>query len=162
MNTKKISELEMLEATSESTNVVVEENGKAKRVPASAIGGKGGGTQPDWNQNDPEQPDYIKNRPCYEEMGFADIIPEQQVTFADGSASFENFVDPCYGLGAMQDSMSSRLRVYLEINGETVECDATYYYAFNADFGTYEVSDSNIQLRDGATVQNGDTVTVRM
>lgn len=27
-------------------------------------GGTGGGVQPDWNQNDETQPDYVKNRPC--------------------------------------------------------------------------------------------------
>lgn len=35
----------------------------------SAVGGSGGGTQPDWNQSDSTAPDYIKNRPFYKEVG---------------------------------------------------------------------------------------------
>ena len=37
MNTKKISELTMMETVSDAANVLVEENGEAKRVPAGKI-----------------------------------------------------------------------------------------------------------------------------
>ena len=33
----------------------------------------GGGVQPDWNQNDSTQPDYIKNRPFYSEKEIVDV-----------------------------------------------------------------------------------------
>lgn len=40
------------------------------------------GVQPDWNQNDPEAPDYVKNRPFYtEDPEETLLIPEQSVTF---------------------------------------------------------------------------------
>lgn len=40
-----------------------------------------GGVQPDWNQNDPTAADYVRNRPFYEAMGTAWLLPEQSVTF---------------------------------------------------------------------------------
>lgn len=42
MKTKKISELTILGTVSDATNVLVEENGEAKRVPAEMMGGSGG------------------------------------------------------------------------------------------------------------------------
>lgn len=41
---KKLSEVEQLEAVSENASVLVEEDGDIKRVPASAVGGSGGGS----------------------------------------------------------------------------------------------------------------------
>lgn len=35
---------------------------------------------PDWNQNDPNAKNYIKNRPFYEETGYITCIPEQTVS----------------------------------------------------------------------------------
>lgn len=108
---KKISELEQITELSSSSNVVIEENGKAKRiaasnfaveVPVTSVNGQTGDVvidipeveipeinypvtsvngmtgdvvieagseqvQPDWNQNDPTQPDYVKNRTHWEE-----------------------------------------------------------------------------------------------
>lgn len=32
---------------------------------SSGEGSGGASVQPDWNQNDETQPDYVKNRPCY-------------------------------------------------------------------------------------------------
>ena len=51
-------------------------------------GGSGGGAQPDWNQNDDTQPDYVKNRTHW--VGDAVetvLIPEQSIIFDGGSAS---------------------------------------------------------------------------
>ena len=42
MAMKKISELTMMEAVSDAANVLVEENGEAKRIPANKLGGGGG------------------------------------------------------------------------------------------------------------------------
>ena len=41
-NYKKIVDVDVLAEASESTNVLVEENGSLKKVPASAVGGSGG------------------------------------------------------------------------------------------------------------------------
>lgn len=40
---KKLSEVELLETSSETANVLIEEDGEIKRVPKSAVGGAGGG-----------------------------------------------------------------------------------------------------------------------
>lgn len=92
---KKISELEQLSSLSSSSNIIIEENGQAKRIAASNLDGKvktvngiepdengnvqikiasegtppiaGESVQSDWNQNDSTQPDYIKNRTHWEE-----------------------------------------------------------------------------------------------
>ena len=44
----------------------------------------GGGVQPDWNQNDSTQPDYIKNRPFYTGNPVETVLVEEStVSFAD-------------------------------------------------------------------------------
>lgn len=44
----------------------------------------GGGVQPDWNQNDETQPDYIKNRPFYTGDPVETVLVEEStVSFAD-------------------------------------------------------------------------------
>lgn len=40
------------------------------------------GVQPDWNQNDDTQPDYVKNRPFYEETETTPILESQQIDFS--------------------------------------------------------------------------------
>ena len=56
---------------------------------AKRAGGNTGsqsGVQPDWNQNDESQPDYVKNRPFYTgDPVETEIIPETTVTFSERS-----------------------------------------------------------------------------
>ena len=40
------------------------------------------GVQPDWNQNDETQPDYVKNRPFYESISLTTFLEEQQIDFS--------------------------------------------------------------------------------
>ena len=44
-------------------------------------GGSGGGTQPDWNQNDSTAADYVKNRPFYTDAVEAVLVEESTVSF---------------------------------------------------------------------------------
>ena len=45
------------------------------------------GAQPDWNQNDATQPDYVKNRPFYAEDPVETVLLEEQVVgFTDGES----------------------------------------------------------------------------
>ena len=45
------------------------------------------GAQPDWNQNDATQPDYVKNRPFYAEDPVETVLLEEQVVgFTDGGS----------------------------------------------------------------------------
>ena len=41
--------------------------------------------QPDWNQNDDTQPDYVKNRPFYTDAVETVLVEESTVTFTEGS-----------------------------------------------------------------------------
>lgn len=78
----------------------------------SKIGGGGGSTiQPDWNQNDPNAPDYVKNRTHYEEL--KTIIEEREVR-----AWFE------FGERAFVASRMPRVGEKLTImfNGNTYKC----------------------------------------
>lgn len=43
-------------------------------------GGSGGGVQPDWNQSDSTQPDYVKNRTHYEESIYTDYVLNKDET----------------------------------------------------------------------------------
>ena len=38
--------------------------------------------QPDWNQNDDTKPDYVKNRPFYENISLTAFLEEQQINFS--------------------------------------------------------------------------------
>lgn len=44
--------------------------------------GSQSGVQPDWNQNDATKPDYVKNRPFYEETETTPILESQQIDFS--------------------------------------------------------------------------------
>ena len=44
--------------------------------------GSQSGVQSDWNQNDETQPDYVKNRPFYEETETTPILESQQIDFS--------------------------------------------------------------------------------
>ena len=49
----------------------------------------GGGVQPDWNQNDSTQPDYIKNRPFYTGDPVETVLVEEStVSFAENSGLY--------------------------------------------------------------------------
>ena len=85
---KAYGELEISEALSDASHVIIEENGDVKRFPANSIGkvktvngaepDENGNVaveipapvQPDLSQNDPEAPDYVKNRPFYQDTVF--------------------------------------------------------------------------------------------
>ena len=49
----------------------------------------GGGVQPDWNQNDSTQPDYVKNRPFYTGDPVETVLVEEStVTFAENNGLY--------------------------------------------------------------------------
>lgn len=61
-------------------NSPVDSNGLIKE---NIVGG-GGGVQPDWNQNDSTQPNYVKNRPFYTGDPVETVLVEEQtVAFSD-------------------------------------------------------------------------------
>ena len=55
-------------------------------------GGNGGSqsvVQPDWNQNDSTQPDYVKNRPFYTDAVETVLVEESTVSFADDGGIYK-------------------------------------------------------------------------
>lgn len=58
---------------------------------AKRAGGNGGsqsGVQPDWNQNDATKPDYIKNRPFYEDVAETVLLEESILSFTNPEGGF--------------------------------------------------------------------------
>ena len=52
-------------------------------------GGGGGGVQPDWNQNDDTQPDYVKNRPFYTGDPVETVLVEETTaTFSENNGLY--------------------------------------------------------------------------
>lgn len=84
--------------------------------------------QPDWNQNDPKAPDYVKNRPFYTEMVEEVVVPETTVEFSvyDYSRDFDGYND------ALHFTVGQTYFVY--INGVRYECTAFDASRSNAFF----------------------------
>ncbi|MBR5865736.1 MAG: hypothetical protein IKY89_05635 [Alistipes sp.] len=118
---------------------------------AGAGGGTGGGVT---SYND------LTDTPCGKKVALVDIIPEQEVTFVDGRGECVNVKDACYDLKLCKDP--GDCAAVLEINGEVIEGSITYYYSATGTFGDYGFDYQTIILNDGASVKNGDTVTVKM
>lgn len=60
-NLKNITDVPVVESA-EGLNLIVNDNGTAKQIAASAVGGRA-----NWNQNNPTTPGYIENRPFWTE-----------------------------------------------------------------------------------------------
>lgn len=92
--------------------------------------------------------------------GKIDIAPEQQITFDGGRARIPNMKDPCYDLELCTDP--GTMAATLEINGEVIDGEINYRYAAAGTFGAYLLEYGVIVLGNGATVQDGETVTIRL
>ena len=95
-------------------------------------GGSGGGAQPDWNQNDDTQPDYVKNRPFYTGN------PVDTVLVEDTTVSFSNVG------GIYQGKFSSTFSLTI---GETykVSWDGTVYECVCVSMhGSYVIGNASI------------------
>lgn len=102
----------------------------------------------------------LTDTPCGVKMGKVDIIPEQEVVVTDNQIQCVNVKDACYDLGVCDDP--GVISAVLEINGEIIESEIRYYYANAGTFGNYTLQHDRLELQEGASVQNGDTVTVRL
>lgn len=78
----KLSEVLDAETVSDECNVIVEDGGEIKKTAKSNIGKAQ--VQADWNQTDPTQPDYIKNKLS------CDVPYQQLVTDGEGNVKWED------------------------------------------------------------------------
>lgn len=103
-------------ATEEDTQPVrIGEDGKLYTAPG------GGGAQADWNQSDPEQPDYVKNRPFYSEGETEYLIEpvELQVVYGEAYPESPIIVNP--------DDFAVGSVLFVVWNGTVYECIVQYH-----------------------------------
>lgn len=88
--------------------------------------------QADWQQNDENAPDYIKNRTHYIEKTFVELLPEFEV---DG-----DYID-LYGV-SLFSKLSKNAKCIVTLDGVTYESTA-HHYAYNA-YEWYVVGNSDL------------------
>ena len=97
----------------------------------------GSSVQPDWNQNDSTQADYIKNRPFYEKFREVELFPATEILFPDEVSN-------------------------IQLNGDLVEGNYTLYVGDMVINGAYEYFgympwyDYGLKFEDGTTYIWGD------
>lgn len=110
-NLKNITELPVTNFT-ESLKLIVNDNGSAKQIAASAVG-----AQADWNQNDETAPDYVKNRPFYEGKTEIPILENAELTL-----QLEEMADVIYSYGdPITFSVDHEYRVVVHSQSEDLE-----------------------------------------
>lgn len=72
-NFKRLSDSELIKSMPDDANLIVESAGSIKKVkhvpvPTKLSEFENDLEQPDWNQSDPNTPDYLKNRPFYKDV----------------------------------------------------------------------------------------------
>lgn len=105
---KKIIDVETVEALNDAATVFINDGGAMKQVGADKFGAvktvngiapdENGDiavkipepVQPDWNQNDPEAPDYVKNRTHWTETKREIVVEETTITGANGQFTVIN------------------------------------------------------------------------
>ena len=82
----------------------------------SCFPGGGGGVQPDWNQNDSTQPDYVKNRPFYTSDHVEIVLVEEStVSFAPANGVYTGVLQ-----SAFAPTVGETYKVYWD--GAAYEC----------------------------------------
>lgn len=104
--------------------------------------------------------DDLNDKPFNSYTGKVDIFPEQEVTFTNGSAKLVDGKDPCYELNLVSDP--GTMDAFLEVNGEIIEGQISYHVVLNGTFGAYSINIDTLTMSDGSSVQDGETVTVRL
>ncbi len=95
---------------------------------AKRSGGGGSGVQPDWNQNDDTQPDYVKNRPFYTRDRVETVLVEESTV----SFSFSNNDGMYTGLlpSTFDATVGNTYKVYWD--GSTYECTCVDFFGNSA------------------------------
>lgn len=103
---KKIGDVDLIEAVSDSANVIIEDAGTLKKMAAKSIGAVKtvngaapdedgnvqiqAGVQPDWNQNDDAAVDFVKNRTHYDvgEDVEIELLPATDIEFENQNGMY--------------------------------------------------------------------------
>lgn len=86
--------------------------------------GSGAGVQPDYDQNDPTQPDYIKNRPFYDTIGYT---IERNNAVYEQIANFHNlYVTPLFDSEEDITQIPFKDTIKVNWNERTYNCTAQY------------------------------------
>lgn len=133
-NLKSITELPLAESA-EGLNLIVNDGGAAKQIPASAVG-----AQADWNEADENSPSFIQNKPT--KLGGYNRELVYEKSFA--------VEDEVYDLAENFDDMS----IFFEDGAEMAA--EVELYAYNQDENTC-LSDSFGRMR---LTQNGRCVNI--
>lgn len=148
----------------EAVNTLIDSKLDDFEIPESSGGGTSDAIQyTEQTLTEEQQMQARKNLGLYHEsMAKLDIVAEQQVTFSGGVANLLGVKDPCYELHLCSDPGS--FTAILEVNGENIEGEMRYYYVATGTFNAYNINlgACTITLGDGATVQDGETATVRL
>lgn len=88
----------------------------------------GGGVQPDWNQNDSTQPDYVKNRPFYTGN------PVETVLVEESTVSFSFSADEGFYMGGLKSTFSATVGETYKVSwdGTAYECTCVDFYGLTA------------------------------
>ena len=114
-------------------NSPVDKNGLIKE---NIVGG-GSSVQPDWNQNDSTQPDYVKNRPFWrektKELMFPDITEPIDVTTEDNGSGFF--------LANGRFDVAPDVTNYVVFDGVEYTCEPIYNEVGDVGIGSLDFSD---------------------
>lgn len=125
---KKFSELPVKPTTTGGEKVIINDDGVAKQVPINTLH-----VVKDFNQNNPDAPDYIKNRPVYVEEGVdVEFIHTTESTIWDMQEVFDSAADDQFAFdfayGVMVKSKPITLYLgqmaYCTFDGVEYECGA--------------------------------------
>ena len=111
--------------------------------------GGGGGVQPDWNQNDDTQPDYVKNRPFWREKAKELLIPEitEPIEVITG--------DTEYGFAMTRGNFGVDPNVTNYVMFDGVEYTCEPYYSEEAGgiaIGSFDFSDYPFLISNGVII----------
>lgn len=112
-NLKNITDLPMAESA-EGINLIVNDNGSAKQIAASAVGGAQG-VQADWSIEDESNPAFIKNRTHWAKVVFEEVLP--LTTF-----QAEDYDEYWYGFVVNDIELISGCEYVISWNGKEYTC----------------------------------------
>ena len=123
MSTRKAQLLRRAAGNERSRAVAITREEKALRAVLEKAGVGGSSVQPDWNQNDPNAPDYVKNRPFYIDYYNTTAIKEQTVQITKDADDLVGYAE----LSVTSAQIVAGLLYEVTLNG-TVYCCVPWWH----------------------------------